>query len=76
MILLLVNQYNNATPEHSDDPEKTSSSTYYDIDEINNIEIPLKNKSLSLFQINTCSISKNFDDLQHLLNCTRTFNIS
>ena len=65
MILLLVNQFNNATPEHSDDPEKTSSSKYYDIEEINNIEIPLKNKSLSLFHINTCSISKNFDNLQH-----------
>ena len=41
-----------------------------------NIEIPHKNESLSLFHINASSLNKNFDDLQHLLSCTRTnFNI-
>ena len=29
-----------------------------------------KNKSLSLSQINACSLNKSFDDLQHLLCCT------
>ena len=37
-----------------------------------NIEIPHKNKLLSLFHINACSLNKNFDDLQHLLSCTKT----
>ena len=69
---LLVNQFNNATPENNNDPEKISSSKYYDIEEIHNIEIPHKNKSLSLFHINACSLNKNFDDLQHLLSCTKT----
>ena len=68
---LLVNQFNNATPENGNDPEKIASSKYYDIDEMHNIEIPHKNKSLSLFHINACSLNKNFDDLQHLLNCTK-----
>ena len=36
------------------------------------IEIPHKNKSLSLFYINACSLNKNFDELQHLLSCTKT----
>ena len=36
------------------------------------IEIPHNNKSLSLFHINACSLNKNFDDLQHLLSCTKT----
>ena len=36
-----------------------------------NREIPRKNESLSLFDINACSLNKNFDDLQHLLNCTK-----
>ena len=31
-----------------------------------------KNKSLSLFHINACSLNKNFDDLQRLLSCTKT----
>ena len=37
-----------------------------------NIEIPHKNKSLSLFHINACSLNRNFDDLQHLLSFTKT----
>ena len=68
---LLVNQFNNATPENSDDPEKVCSSKYYDIEEMHIIEISYKNKSLSQFHINACSLNKNFDDLQHLLNCTK-----
>ena len=40
------------------------------------IEIPHKNKSLSLLHLNPCSLNKNFDDFQHLLICTRkTFDI-
>ena len=68
---LLANQFNNATPENSDDPEKISSSKYYDIEEMHNIEIPHKNKLLSLFHINACSLNKNVDDLQHLLTCIK-----
>ena len=37
-----------------------------------NIEIAHKNKSLSLFYVNACSLNKNFDDLHHLLSCTKT----
>ena len=68
---LLVNQFNNATLENSNDPEKVCSSKYYDIEEIRNIEIPHKNKSLFLFHIDACSLNKNFDDVQNLLNCTQ-----
>ena len=56
--------------EHND-PEKVCSSKYYDTEEMHNIEIPDKNKSLSLFHIIACSLNKNFDDFQHLLNCTK-----
>ena len=51
--------------------KKITSCKYYDIDEMHNIELPHKNKSLSLFHINTCSLNKNFDDLQYLLSCTK-----
>ena len=67
---LLVNNFNNATQKNSNDPEKISSSIYYDIEETHNIEIPHKNKSLSLFHITACFLNKHFDDLQHLLSCT------
>ena len=73
---LLVNQFNNATPENNNDPGKMCSFKYYDIEEMGNIEISHKNKSLSLIHINACSLNKNFDDLQHLLSCTkRNFDI-
>ena len=52
---LLVNQFNNATPENNNDPENISSSKYYDIDEMHNVGIPNKIKSLSLFHINAYS---------------------
>ena len=68
---LLVNQLSNTTPENSNDLEKMSSSKYYDIEEMHNIEVSHNNKSLSLFHINPCSLNKNFDDLQHLLSCTK-----
>ena len=68
---LLVNQFSNATPKNSNDPEKISSSKYYDIEEMHNIETPHNNKSLSLFHINACSHNKNFDDFQHLWSCTK-----
>ena len=38
-----------------------------------NTEIPRKNKLLSLFHINVCSLNKIFDDLEHLLSCTKIF---
>ena len=60
-----------ANPENGNDPEKIDSSKHYDIDEMNNIKIPHKNKSLSLFHINACSLNKNDYDLQHLLSCTK-----
>ena len=46
-------------------------SLKYDIDEIHNVGIPNKNKSLSLFHINACSLNKNFDDLQYLMSCMK-----
>ena len=38
---------------------------------MHNIKIPKKNKSLPLFHVNTSSLNKNFDDLQHLLSSTK-----
>ena len=68
---LLVNQFNNVTPENSNDPENFFSSKQYDIEEMHKFEIPHKNKLLSLFQKNAFSLNKNFDDLQQILSCTK-----
>ena len=61
---LLVNKFSNDTPENGYESEKIASSKYYDIDEMHNIEIPHKNKPLSLFHIKPCSLSKKSDDLK------------
>ena len=70
----LVNQFNNmSSPPHDinfDDPKNTVSSKYHDIEELQNLKIKSKSKSLPLFHVNACSLSKNFDHLQHLLSCT------
>ena len=63
---LLVNQFNNATPENRNKPEKIASSKNYDIDEMHTIEISHKNKLLSLLHINTFL----------LIKILMTFNIS
>ena len=53
-LALLFNQFNNAIPENNNDPENVIQSKYYDIDELKQLEIPYKEKSLSLFHINSC----------------------
>ena len=52
---LLVNQFNNATPENINNPENNSSCKYYDIDKMGNIKISHKNKWVSIFHINASS---------------------
>ena len=43
------------------------NSNYYDIDQSQTLKFHEKNKSLSLYHINARSLSKNFDDLGHLV---------
>ena len=69
-LAFLYNQFNNTSPEKNNDPVNVANSKYYDIDQIQTLEFPNKCKSLALFQINACSLNKNFDDLDHLLKCT------
>ena len=67
----LFNQFNDVTDNHTNrDPDNVLKCRYYDTDEIQTLDIPNKSKSLSMFHINTCSLSKNFDDLEYLLKTT------
>ena len=68
-LALLYNQFNNTSSEKHNDPENVVNSKYYDIDQIQTLKFPNKQKSLALFRINACSLNKNFDDLDHLLKC-------
>ena len=74
---LLLNQFNNAIPENNCDPENVIQSKYYDIDESKQLKISNKEKSLPSFHINSCSLNKNFEELQNLLQSTiLSFNVT
>ena len=67
----LFNQFNNITESHTNkDSDNVVKCRYYYIEEIQTSNIPDKSKSLSMFHMNTCSLSKNFDDLEYLLKAT------
>ena len=62
----------NLIPENSSDPENVIQSKYYDIDELQKLKIPNKENFVSLFHINSCSLNKNVEELQNLLQSTNT----
>ena len=69
----LFNQFNNSSQFHDfKDPENVVKCKYYNLEEVQTMKIPNKKSSLSLFHINTCSLSKNFEDLEYLLKTTNT----
>ena len=43
---------------------------YYDLNEIKPLNKLITKSSLSLFHLNTCSLSKKFEDLEYLLHST------
>ena len=63
------NQFNNTRPEVNDDTDNVVNSKYYSINEIQLLQAN-KNKSLSMFHINTCSLNINFDGFEYLLKST------
>ena len=69
-LALLFNQFDNAIPENRSDLENVIQSKYYDINELQNIKIPNKENSLSLFHINSFSLNKIFEELQNILRST------
>ena len=69
-LTLLLNQFNNTSTEKNNDHENIVNSKYYDNDQIQTLKFPDKHKSLVLFHINGWSLSKKYDDIDHLLKCT------
>ena len=71
-LAILFNQFNNAIPENNSDPENVIQSKYYDIDELQQLKIFNKEKSLFFFHINSCSLNKNLEKLQNSLQSANT----
>ena len=69
----LFNQFNNSPQFHgSKDPVNVVKCKYYNLEEVQTLKIPNKKSSLSLFHITTCSLSRNFEDIEYLLKTTNT----
>ena len=65
-----LNEFNNLSSDQNNNSENIINWKYYDIDEIQTLN-KLNNKcTLSLFHINSCSLSKNIEDPEYLLNLT------
>ena len=69
-LYLLFNQFKSYSHDQKNEPENVFNSNFYDIVQFQTLESHEKNKSISLYYIKVCSLSKTFDDLQHLIKCT------
>ena len=66
----LFNEFNNLSYDQNNSSEIIINCKHYDIDEIQTLN-KLNNKcTLSLFHIDSCSLSKNIEDLKYLLTST------
>ena len=66
----LFNEFNNLSSDQNNNSENIINCKYYDIDEIQTLNKLNNKRTLSLFHINSCSLSKNIEDLEYLLNST------
>ena len=57
-------------PNPNNNRENFFNCKYYNISQIKNLKTCADNKSFSLFHLNTCPLSKNFDDFQLLIQST------
>ena len=63
----LLNQFNNSSRTHYfKGPENVGKCKYYNLDELQTIKNPNKKSA----RIDTCSLSKNFKDLEYFLKAT------
>ena len=67
----LFNEFNSSSSDISNTPENIINSNYYDIDELQTLKEFTNKSSLFLFYLNICSLSKNIDDLEQLIQSTR-----
>ena len=64
----LLCQLNNLSEKENNDNENLPKCKYRDISYFSNLDVELKSKCLSLFHLNINSLSKNFDNFNHLIN--------
>ena len=68
----LFNEFSSFSSNINNTPENVINSNYYDIDKVQTWKEFTNESSLSLFELNTCSLSINIDDFEHLIQSTKT----
>ena len=68
----LFNEFNSFSSDIDNTPEKVINSDYYDVDLLQTLKEFTDKNSLALFHLKTCSLSKNIDDYEHLIQSTKT----
>ena len=68
----LFNEFNSFSSNINNTPENIINSNYYDIDQLQTLKEFTYKSFLSLFHLNTCSLSKNIDDFEHLIQSRKT----
>ena len=67
----LFDEFNNFSSQQNKNTENIINCKYYDIEEIQSLNNLNHKSALSLFHINTCSLSKNIEEFQYLLDKTK-----
>ena len=70
----LFNEFNNFSDQNKNQ-ENVSNCKYYDLNEIKPLNKLNNKSSLSLFHLNSCSLSKNFEDLEYLDSTNLNFHV-
>ena len=68
----LFNEFNSFSSDIRNLPENIINCNYYVINQFQTLKEFTDKSSRSLFHLNTCSLSRNIDDLEHLIQSTKT----
>ena len=68
----LFHEFNSFSSDINNTPENVINSNYYNIDQLQTLKEFTDKSSLSLFHLNTCSLSKNIDHFEHPIQSNKT----
>ena len=71
----LFNEFNNVSSQQNKNNKNIINCKYYNIKEIQSLYNLNHKNALNLFHINTCSLSKNIEELEYLLDKTAPSNV-
>ena len=71
-LITFFNEFNSFLSHINNAIENIINPNYYDVNQLQTLKEFIYESSLSLFDWNTCSLLKNMDDLEHLIQSTKT----